>query len=100
MEKKVRTATVSESSARLSKYLDRVRAGEEFVITRRGTPVARLAPISRKKTRRNGMASLESRGVIRLGSGKLPKDFWTIPKPEDPGGSVLEALLEDRKGGR
>jgi prevent-host-death family protein len=97
MGKKVKTAAVSELRARLSKYLDRVKAGEEFVITRRGTPVARLAPISRNKTRRNGMASLESRGLIRLGSGKLPKDFWRIPKPKDPEGSVLKALLEDRK---
>jgi prevent-host-death family protein len=97
MEKNVKTAAVFEIKARLSKYLERVKAGEEIVITRRGTPVARLAPISREKTRRIAMASLESRGVIRLGSGKLPKNFWRIPKPEDPGGSVLEALLADRK---
>ncbi len=93
----MKTAAVSELRARLSKYLERVKAGEEIVITRRGTPVARLAPISREKTSRIAMASLESRGLIRLGSGKLPKDFWRIPKPEDPGGSVLEALLADRK---
>ena len=93
----MKTAAVPELRARLSKYLERVKAGEEIVITRRGTPVARLAPISREKTSRIAMASLESRGLIRLGSGKLPKDFWRIPKPEDPGGSVLEALLADRK---
>jgi len=93
----MKTATVSELRARLSKYLDRVKAGEQVVITRRGDPVAQVAPISREKTRRNAMASLESRGLIKLGSGKLPKDFWRIPKPEDPGGSVLEALVEDRR---
>jgi prevent-host-death family protein len=97
MEKNVKTAAISEIKARLSKYLERVKAGEEIVITRRGTPVARLAPISWEKTRRIAMASLESRGLIRLGSGKFPKDFWKIPKPKDLGGSVLEALLEDRK---
>ena len=57
MEKNAKTAAVSELRARLSKYLERVKAGEEIVITRRGTPVARLTPISREKTRRIAMAS-------------------------------------------
>ena len=93
----MKTASVSELRARWSKYLDRVKSGEEIVITHRGTPIARLAPISREKMRRNAMASLESRGLIRLGAGKLPKNFWRIPKPKDPGGSVLKALLEERE---
>jgi len=100
MEKNVKTAAVSELKARLSKYLNSVKAGEEVVITRRGNPVARLLPISREKPRRSAIVSLERRGLIRLGSGKLPKDFWRIPKPKDPGGSVLKALLEERAKGR
>ena len=75
----MKTAAVSELTARLSKYLDRVKAGEEVIITRRGNPVARLLPISREKTRRNAMASLERRGLIRLGSGKLPKTSGGFP---------------------
>jgi hypothetical protein len=46
------------------------------------------------------MASMEKRGLIRLGTGKIPKDFWEMPKPKDPGGSVLKALLEEREKGR
>jgi len=96
----MKTAAVSELKARLSKYLHRVKAGEEVLITDRGNPVARLLPISRAKMRRDTMASMEKRGLIRLGSGKLPKDFWMIPKPKDPEGSVLRALLEEREKGR
>jgi prevent-host-death family protein len=96
----MKTAAVSEIKARLSKYLTRVKAGEEVLITDRGTPIARLLPISRSRTMKDAMTSMEKRGLIRLGSGKLPKDFWKIPKPEDPEGLILRALLEDREKGR
>ena len=96
----MKTAAVSELKARLSKYLNRVKAGEEVLITDRGDPVARLLPISRARAGRETMKSMEKRGLIRIGSGRLPKDFWKIPKPEDSKGLVLKALLEEREGGR
>ncbi|MBM4333676.1 MAG: type II toxin-antitoxin system prevent-host-death family antitoxin [Deltaproteobacteria bacterium] len=96
----MKTAAVSELKARLSKYLSRVKSGEEVLITDRGNPVARLLPISRPRPVRENMASMEKRGLIRLGSGKFPKDFWTLPKAEDSEGLVLRALLEEREGGR
>ena len=68
----MKTAAVSELKARLSKYLNRVKTGEEVLITDRGNPVARLIPISRAKTGRETMVSMEKRGLIRLGSGNLP----------------------------
>jgi prevent-host-death family protein len=96
----MKTAAVSELKARLSEYLNRVKAGEEVLITDRGDPVARLLPISRARAGRGTMKSMEKKGLIRMGSGKLPKDFWKIPKPEDPKGLVLQALLEEREAGR
>ena len=96
----MRTAAVSELKARLSEYLNRVKAGEEVLITDRGNPVARLLPISRLRARKDTMANMERRGLIKLGSGKLPKNFWGIPKPKDPGGLVLQALLEEREKSR
>jgi prevent-host-death family protein len=100
LEGNMKTAAVSELKARLSKYLNRVKAGEEVLITDRGDPVARLLPISRARAGRETMKSMEKRGLIRIGSGKLPKDFWKIPRPEDSKGLVLKALLEEREGGR
>jgi len=41
----MRTVSVAETKAHLSQVLSRVEAGEEVVITRRGRPVARLAPV-------------------------------------------------------
>jgi prevent-host-death family protein len=85
----MKTAAISELKARLSEYLNRVKAGEEIITTDRGKPGARLLPISRKRAVRETVTAMEKRGLIRLGSGKLPKDFWTMPKAEDSEGLVL-----------
>lgn len=39
------TCTVAQAKAHLYELLARVETGEEFVITRRGRPVAKLSPI-------------------------------------------------------
>lgn len=94
------TAAVSELKARLSEYLQKVRGGAEVLITDRGKPVARLVPISRLKNLKESLVKMEKRGLIRLGSGRLSKGFWALPRPEDPEGLVLQALLEERAEGR
>lgn len=30
----------------------------------------------------------------------VPEEFWDLPRPEDPEGLLLKALLEDREQGR
>ena len=94
------TAAVSDLKARLSEYLKRVKGGAEILITDRGRPVARLVPVSRSKGTREAWVQMEKQGLIKIGSGKLPKDFWSMPRAKDPNGSVLGALLEERKEGR
>jgi len=96
----MKTAAVSELKARLSEYLNQVKAGMEVLITDRGKPVARLVPIPRSKDLKESLVRMERQGLIRLGSGKLPKDFWRMHRPDDPRGLVLKALLEEREGGR
>jgi prevent-host-death family protein len=41
----VASIALAEAKAHLSQVLDRVEAGEELVITRRGKPVARVVPV-------------------------------------------------------
>ena len=96
----MKTAGVSELKARLSEYLNQVKAGMEVLITDRGKPVARLVPIPRSKDLKESLVRMEKQGLIRLGSGKLPKNFWRIDRPDDPRGLVLKALLEEREAGR
>jgi prevent-host-death family protein len=42
---------VHEAKTHLSRLLERVEAGEEIVIARAGTPVARLVPVEKKPKR-------------------------------------------------
>lgn len=46
------TVTVREAKTNLSRLLARVSAGEEIIITRAGTPVARLVAINPKPRQR------------------------------------------------
>ncbi len=96
----MKTAPVSELKARLSEYLNQVKAGMEVLITDRGKPVARLVPIPRSKNLKESLVRMEKQGLIKLGSGKLPKDFWRMDRPDDPKGLVLKALMEEREEGR
>ena len=46
---------VYEAKTQLSRLLERVEAGEEIVIARAGTPVARLVPLEKRPKRVPGM---------------------------------------------
>lgn len=96
----MRTAAVSKLKASLSEYLKRVKAGEEVLVTEHGKPVARLVPVERAEAIPENLLDLEKKGLIKIGSGKLPKDFWAMPRPTDPKGTALKALLKEREEGR
>ncbi|QXC59497.1 type II toxin-antitoxin system prevent-host-death family antitoxin [Aquihabitans sp. G128] len=53
---------VRELKNNLSRYLERVREGEDLVITDRGRPVARLSPIDAPTDR---LAALIDAGLVR-----------------------------------
>ena len=53
-----------------------------------------------KSYNKESLIKMEKQGLLKLGSGKLPKDFWTLPRPEDTNSLVLTALLEEREKGR
>ena len=44
-----KTVTLRDANQNFAKYVREVQAGEEIVITRRGEPVAKLLPVSRKR---------------------------------------------------
>jgi prevent-host-death family protein len=57
---------VHEAKTHLSKLLERVALGEEVVIAKAGTPVAKLVPVHQPKTRVFGSAK---------GEFTVPHDF-------------------------
>lgn len=96
----MKTAAVSKLKASLSEYLLRVKAGEEVIVTERGKPIAKLVPIAQPEAVPEYLREMERKGLITIGTGKLPKDFWDWPRPKDPKGLVLKALIEERREGR
>lgn len=61
-----------EAKSTLSKLVERVEAGEEIVITRRGTPAARLIP----ERQGDGLASLAGAWQGRV---RIADDFDELP---------------------
>jgi prevent-host-death family protein len=97
----MKTVAVAKLKASLSRYLARVKGGEEILITERGKPVAKIVPLRRDASAfPEHLLEMERAGLIRLGTGKLPEGFWDLPRPEDPNDLALKALLEEREEGR
>ncbi|HJS49844.1 MAG TPA: type II toxin-antitoxin system prevent-host-death family antitoxin [Gaiellaceae bacterium] len=92
------TASISETKAKLSALLDRVKEGEEVTITDRGKPVARIVPIPATEVDWDErLERLERQGVIRRPRKKL-EPGWLASRPlAKSRASVLEALLEERR---
>jgi len=91
--------SVSETKAKLSALLDRVKAGETVTITDRGVPVAQLAPLPERSDLDwdARLKRLEREGVILRPKRPLDVEaFLARPLPKSRE-SVLEALLEERR---
>jgi prevent-host-death family protein len=92
-----RTAAVAELKAHLSRFLRRVKAGEEILVTEHNVPVARIVPVPPVTDER--LRVLERQGLIKIGTGKLPKDFWKRPRGQDDAGLTRAAVCEEREEG-
>ena len=86
---------VRELRQNLSRYLDRVKAGEAFVVTERGREVARLTPAgpadSLVRLAAERGATLPVGDLLELDASDGP---WQGQGP--PSGQVLDELREDR----
>jgi prevent-host-death family protein len=97
----MKTAAVSELKALLSKYLAKVKAGEEVIVTDRGKPIAKIIPIQRDDTEiPSHLLTLERAGLARIGKNTLPVGFWSMPRPKDTKGLALQNLLREREKGK
>lgn len=96
----MKRVAVRELKAKLSEYLSRVKAGEEVVVTERGRPIARLVPITASDSYDQRLMEMERQGLVVLGSGELEKEFWELPRIQDPEGRALGVLSTEREEGR
>ena len=82
---------VRELRQNLSRYLERVKAGEAFVVTERGSEVARLTPAGR---RRGALARLISERGATIPQHDLIANLG--PRHRVEGRSTADALAEQR----
>lgn len=85
---------IRDAKTNLSRLLAEVKHGAEWIITERGTPVAKLVPIpEEERPLSQRLATLEDRGLLdrpQPGRRNLPPP---LPLPKD---SAQQWLQEDR----
>lgn len=86
------TVGVRELRQNLSKYLQRVKAGESFVVTERGAEVARLTP---SREDRSALARLIAERGATIPQGNLLAGLGPRHRVADR--STAEALAEQRE---
>ncbi len=80
---------VRELRNNLSRYLDRVRDGEELIVTDRGHAIARVVPMSGERT----IDRLVREG--KVAPAKTRKR--TLPKPLKTKGTVSDLIAQQRR---
>lgn len=95
----MKEAKISEVKNQLSRYLALVRRGEVIRILDRDVPVAQIVPIDRPRKGEaagaEALAEMERKGLIRRGTGRIPREILDEDPPGAPVGA-LAALLEER----
>ena len=81
---------IKELKDKLSGYVDKVRRGEEILVTDRGKEVALVIPVSRE---RNAVKHLVREGKAAWSGGK-PVGLKGI---KTKGGTVSKTVLENRR---
>lgn len=80
---------IRELRADLSRYLRRVREGEELLVTDRGKPVARIVALDGERA----FDRMVREGLIIPAPNRGPR---TVPEPIEGAGSLSDIVLEDR----
>jgi prevent-host-death family protein len=83
---------ISDLRAHLSDWLERVRAGQEIVVTDRGVPVARLLGMRATAT----LERLQDEGVIAR-PDRAQRPTATGRQRPRPRGSVADLVSEQRR---
>lgn len=71
---------LSDAKAQLTDLVRRAEAGEEIILTRHGTAVARIAPITSKPSHDAKMARISA---IRAATRGLPDDGISAARSQD-----------------
>jgi prevent-host-death family protein len=90
----MRSANIADLRNRLTQYLREVRAGEEIVVRDRQRPIAKIVPFTVDENDED--AVLVAAGLMRKGTGTLPRSFWRTRGPRVPIDAAVAAVSADR----
>jgi antitoxin (DNA-binding transcriptional repressor) of toxin-antitoxin stability system len=81
----------------LRSWLDRVKAGDQVIVTERGSAVAQLKALDPPRSRLEELIEL---GIVRPATGpKLRIDVSSLPEMT-PGPTLSDIVIEQRRGSR
>jgi len=84
-----------EANQQFSRAVKAVRAGQEVVLTDRGTPIAVIRPFPHAVTPDEVLRRLEAAGILRRAITPAPMPSWN-PRPIR-GVSIVQTLREERE---
>jgi len=90
------TAGIKDIKNNLSRYLDKVKSGEEILITDRGKPIARIVKEDAGNTSlRSALSPLIQKGLVVMPSHGL--SGLNPPKIKTGGKPASDMVIEDRR---
>lgn len=96
----MKAKTITQAKSGLSALIDQVRAGETVLITDRGVPVARLAPVATSSDPTGRVERLTRAGLMRPGTGAPSDELLAGPTVAAPDGvSLVDLVIEERRSG-
>ena len=93
------TVGIRELRNNLHSWLERVKAGEEVVVTERGKPIAQLTPLD---SGRQKLQELIDLGLVRppLSKKRHKIDLSKIPSLQGAGPTLSDIVIEQRRQAR
>ena len=91
------TVGMKELKTRLTRYLRRIKAGEEVIVTERGKPIALLQPIQSATNVRSletRLAQLEAQGLL---TAPQRKPLRRVRRVKIGGPPLSTIILDDRR---
>jgi prevent-host-death family protein len=92
----MRSVNIADLKNNLSRYLNKVRDGEEVLIRDRNRPIAKIVPLAQADDLDEHILSLAVQGKARLPESSIPSEFWSEPRPRVALRKLVDAVSADR----
>jgi antitoxin (DNA-binding transcriptional repressor) of toxin-antitoxin stability system len=92
----MRTVNVTELQTNLIAWLERVRAGEEVLVSDLDRPIARLLPVEISDEVEAVELEMAAAGLVRLPTEELPESFWEMEAPVVVMEDIVAAVRAER----